>query len=62
MKGVTVRGIFVGSRAMFVAMNRHISAHQLRPVIDRVFPVDQVRQAFEHLEAAGHFGKVVIRL
>jgi NADPH:quinone reductase-like Zn-dependent oxidoreductase len=60
MKGVTVRGIFVGSRAMFEAMTRHITTHQLRPVVDRVFPFDQFREAFRHLEGAGHFGKVVV--
>ena len=62
MKGVTVRGIYVGSRAMFTAMNRHISQHQIRPVIDRVFPFDQFAAAFRHLEAAGHFGKVVVKV
>ena len=62
MKGATVRGIFVGSRAMFAAMNRHIAAHQLRPVIDRVFAFEQFREAFRHLEAAGHFGKVVVKV
>lgn len=62
MKGVTVRGIFVGNRTMFSAMNRHISQHQLRPVIDRVSPFDQFGEAFRHLEAAGHFGKVVVKV
>ena len=33
MKGVRVQGIFVGSRAMFEAMNRAIGLHQLRPVV-----------------------------
>ncbi len=43
MKGVRVQGIFVGSRAMFEAMNRAIAVNQLRPVIDRVFPFEQAR-------------------
>jgi NADPH:quinone reductase-like Zn-dependent oxidoreductase len=60
MRAVRVQGIFVGSRAMFRAMNRLIEARQLRPVIDRVFPFDQAADAFRHLESAGHFGKVVI--
>jgi NADPH:quinone reductase-like Zn-dependent oxidoreductase len=62
MKSVTVRGIFVGHRVMFEAMNRHITAHILRPVIDRVFPFDQFRAAFEHLAGARHFGKVVVKV
>jgi NADPH:quinone reductase-like Zn-dependent oxidoreductase len=62
MKGITVRGIFVGSRAMFQAMNGFVAETRLRPVIDRVFPFDEAAAAFRHLESAGHFGKVVISL
>jgi NADPH:quinone reductase-like Zn-dependent oxidoreductase len=60
MKAGTLRGIFVGGRAMFLAMNRHIAERQLRPVVDRVFPFADAPAALRHLEAAGHFGKVVI--
>ncbi len=41
-------------------MNRAIAVNGLRPVIDRVFPFEQAREAFRHLQAAGHVGKVVI--
>jgi NADPH:quinone reductase-like Zn-dependent oxidoreductase len=62
MKGVTLRGIFVGSREMFEAMNRAIQFHQLKPVIDRVFPFQEVRQALLHMKSGEHFGKIVLRL
>ncbi len=62
MKGITLRGIYVGSRAMFERMNATIETHAIRPVVDRVFAFDELREAFRHLEAAGHFGKVVIRV
>jgi NADPH:quinone reductase-like Zn-dependent oxidoreductase len=62
MKGITLRGVFVGSRAMFEAMNATISTHAIRPVIDRVFPFDDFPSAFRHLESGSHFGKVVIRV
>ena len=60
-KSVTLQGIYVGSRAMFEAMNRAIALHALRPVIDRVFDFDAAPDAYRHLIAAGHVGKVVIR-
>lgn len=60
MKNVRVQGIFVGSRDMFESMNRAISAHKLRPVIDRVFPFDQVREALKYMESARHFGKICL--
>jgi NADPH:quinone reductase-like Zn-dependent oxidoreductase len=62
MKGVRVTGIYVGSRDMFEAMNRAIALHQLRPVVDRVFPFDRAPDAFRYMESAAHFGKIVIRV
>jgi NADPH:quinone reductase-like Zn-dependent oxidoreductase len=61
-KALTVRGIYVGSRAMFEAMNDAITQHQLEPVIDRVFSFDESPDAIRQLELGQHFGKIVIRI
>jgi NADPH:quinone reductase-like Zn-dependent oxidoreductase len=61
MKGARVQGIYVGSREMFEAMNRAVALHQLRPVVDRVFPFAEVKEALRYMESGAHFGKVVIR-
>ncbi len=61
MKGVCVQGIYVGSREMFEAMNRAVALHRLRPVVDRVFPFGEVREALRYLESGAHFGKVCLR-
>jgi NADPH:quinone reductase-like Zn-dependent oxidoreductase len=34
----------------------------MKPVIDRIFPFDQVKQAFAHMESGAHFGKVAIAI
>lgn len=62
MKNVQVQGIFVGSRAMFEAMNRAIEVHGTRPVVDRVFALDRATEALKYLESGAHFGKVVVRV
>ncbi len=59
---VTVQGVYVGSREMFEAMNRAIATHQLHPVIDRVFPLEDTRDAFAYFKSQAHLGKVVIAL
>lgn len=59
-KFLTVKGIFVGSREMFESMLRAMALAHLKPVIDRVFGFDEVRQALDHMEKAGHFGKIVV--
>ena len=60
MKSIRLQGIFVGSRRMFESMNQAITSHQLKPVIDRVFPFDQAAEAYQHQLSGAHFGKVVI--
>ncbi len=62
MRALRLQGIFVGSRAMFAAMNQAIEQSGLRPVVDRVFPFDQAREALDYMESGAHFGKIVIRI
>lgn len=57
----TIRVVFAGSRAQFIAMNRAITVNRLKPVIDRVFPFQDVVAAFRYYDAGQCFGKVVIR-
>jgi len=59
-KSITLRGIYVGPRRMFAAMNRAIAAHGLRPVIDRRFAFDDALEAYRTMRSARHFGKIVI--
>jgi len=61
MKSIRLQGIFVGNREMFEAMNRAISLHNMKPVVDRVFSFDQIHEALQLMESGGHFGKIVVR-
>jgi NADPH:quinone reductase-like Zn-dependent oxidoreductase len=60
MKSVRIQGIFVGSREMFEAMNRAVTVHKIRPVIDKVFPFTEVKEALHYMQSGAHFGKVAI--
>ncbi len=61
-KAITVQGIYVGSRAMFEAMNGVITQHRIEPVVARIFSFDETLDAFRHMDGAQHFGKIVIRI
>jgi NADPH:quinone reductase-like Zn-dependent oxidoreductase len=61
-KSIDVQGIYVGSREMFNLMNRAIALHQIKPVIDRTFPLEAAPDAYRYLQSGSHFGKVVIQL
>lgn len=54
-------GLMVGSRAMTDELARFVERTRLRPVIDRVFDFDEAKAAYGYLDAAGHFGKVVVQ-
>lgn len=60
MKSITLRGIQVGSRAMFEELNAFLTKTELRPVIDRVFRFEDAQAAYEYMWTGKHFGKVVI--
>ena len=62
MQKIRVQGILVGHRDSFEEMNRAIAHHRLRPVIDRVYSLEETRPAFDHLAAGGHFGKLAVRI
>ena len=59
-RNLRVQGLYVGNRQMFEAMNRAIDAGGLKPVIDKVFPFAEAKDAYRHLKSQNHFGKVVI--
>ncbi len=62
MKKIRLQGIFVGSREMFEGMSRAISEHRLHPVVDRVFPFEEAREALRYMESGAHFGKICISI
>ncbi len=62
MKDARAQAIFVGSRADFRRMDDFIAAHHLRPVVDRVFPLEQYRDALEYLQSGRFVGKIVLRM
>jgi NADPH:quinone reductase-like Zn-dependent oxidoreductase len=61
MRALRLQGIFVGSREMFEEMNRAIAAHNLHPVVDRVFAFPEVADALRYMESGAHFGKICVR-
>lgn len=61
-KSIRMQGIYVGSRRMFLDMNRAFTLHGLKPVIDNRFAFADARAAYHTMAAAGHFGKLVIEL
>ena len=62
LSAATFRNIAVGDRAGLQELLRVVEGTGLKPVIDRVFPFAEARDAFAHLQKGAHMGKVVIRV
>jgi len=60
-KTARIQGIYVGSRADFVEMNRALTLAGLRPVCEE-FEWTQAREVLKRMESGGHFGKLVLRV
>lgn len=59
---LAIRRIAVGSRDQYEAMNRVMTEHRMRPVIDRTFPLDQAVAAYRYFRDDNPFGKVVVTM
>jgi NADPH:quinone reductase-like Zn-dependent oxidoreductase len=57
---VRLQGVTVGHRDGFEAMIRSIELHKVRPVVDRVFDFDELKEAMAYLKSGAQFGKVCI--
>ncbi|ANV99826.1 zinc-dependent alcohol dehydrogenase family protein [Bradyrhizobium icense] len=62
MQQQRLQGVTVGSVEDLQAMVDAITVNGMKPVIDRTFRFDQVRDAFAHMESGAHFGKVAIEI
>lgn len=60
--GAYMKGILVGSREQFEHMNQIIVDHRIVPLVDKVFPFEQAKEAYEHQWSQSHVGKVVIKV
>ncbi|KAI2909716.1 hypothetical protein CBS63078_4321 [Aspergillus niger] len=59
---LTLTGSIIGSRLDFEAMLAAMARHELRPVIDQVYPFAEYKEAYQRLESGQQVGKVVIEI
>ncbi|MBY0523297.1 MAG: zinc-binding dehydrogenase [Gemmataceae bacterium] len=55
-----ILGAYMGSRHDLLQCVRLVEKRVFRPVVDSVFPLDQLRQAQERMEKREMFGKIVV--
>jgi len=58
----TIMGSTMGNRREFAAIAALLAQGKLKPVVDRVFPLDEGPAAFRRLAEGGQFGKIVVAI
>jgi NADPH:quinone reductase-like Zn-dependent oxidoreductase len=61
-KTLSLQGVVLGSVEMLERMIGTLEALQVKPVIDRVFEMQDIASALKYLESGRHIGKVVVRV
>jgi len=59
---LSILGSTMANRREFEEVMKLVFMGRLKPVVDRVFPLQQARDAHEYLERGEQFGKVVLRV
>ncbi len=61
-RNLRLQGVTVGSCEGLATMVQAMALHRVIPVIDRIFEMGEIADAYNHMAAGGHFGKIVIRI
>ena len=61
-KQLTIQGSYMGTKGELLRVARFFFVGQLKPVIDRTFPLADAAEAQRRLEASGQFGKIVLEV
>jgi zinc-binding alcohol dehydrogenase/oxidoreductase len=59
---IKIIGSSMGSSEEFAAMLQFMEQHQLRPIIDRMYPLQEADQAFQRMQQGEQFGNIGLRI
>jgi NADPH:quinone reductase-like Zn-dependent oxidoreductase len=57
---VRLQGVTVGHRDGFEAMTHAMGLHKIKPILDKEFAFDDLKEALAYLKSGEHFGKISI--
>jgi NADPH:quinone reductase-like Zn-dependent oxidoreductase len=60
MKHQAIYGSIMGTKAELVELLPLFDNSSLKPVVDKVFPLSEAKNAHQYMEAGKHFGKIIL--
>lgn len=61
-KQLSVFGSTMGTRDEFLSLLDFVEGRKIKPVIDNVYPLEDINAAFERMESSNQFGKIVLQI
>lgn len=61
-KQLVIKGSTMGNAEDFKNMIAFVKNHSIHPIIDSVYPLQDINKAFKRMQEAQHFGKIVLRI
>ena len=61
-KQLSIHGSTMGTRDEFLSMLDFLESRNIKPVIDKIFPLEQIDEAMNRMEQGDQFGKIVLQI
>jgi NADPH:quinone reductase-like Zn-dependent oxidoreductase len=61
-KQISILGTTMGTRDEFLSMLYFLESRNIKPVMDKTYPLTEIHSAFQRMENADQFGKIVLEI
>lgn len=61
-KQLSIHGTTMGTRDEFLSMLELVESRNIKPVIDKIFPLEEAEEAMRRMERGDQFGKIVLKI
>jgi zinc-binding alcohol dehydrogenase/oxidoreductase len=61
-KQLSIHGTTMGTRDEFLSMLDFLESRNIKPVMDKTYPLTQINEAFQRMESGNQFGKIVLEI
>jgi NADPH:quinone reductase-like Zn-dependent oxidoreductase len=61
-KQLSIFGSTMGTRDEFMTMLDFVETRKIKPVIDKIYPLEQINEAMDRMENGNQFGKIVLQI
>jgi zinc-binding alcohol dehydrogenase/oxidoreductase len=61
-KQISIHGTTMGTRDEFLSMLDFLESRSIKPVMDKIYPIEQINEAFQRMESGDQFGKIVLQI